>query len=61
MTGADEHGQKIADTAEKDGLKPIELVDKCVAHALAQPEGGLPLLKSKRSKLIGKPEHVLSS
>ena len=32
LTGADEHGQKIADTAAAQGLKPIELVDKCVAQ-----------------------------
>ena len=32
LTGADEHGQKIADTAEKQGLKPQQLVDACVAQ-----------------------------
>ena len=32
LTGADEHGQKIADTAATQGLKPIELVNKCVAQ-----------------------------
>ena len=32
LTGADEHGQKIADTAAGLGIKPIELVDKHVAH-----------------------------
>lgn len=31
MTGADEHGQKIADTAAARGLKPIELCDQYVA------------------------------
>lgn len=31
MTGADEHGQKIADTAAVRGLKPIELCDMYVA------------------------------
>jgi tRNA synthetases class I (M) len=28
VTGADEHGQKIADTAAKDGKKPQEICDK---------------------------------
>jgi len=28
MTGADEHGQKIAQAAENEGLKPIEFVDR---------------------------------
>jgi len=28
LTGTDEHGQKIQDTAEKEGLQPIELCDK---------------------------------
>lgn len=32
LTGADEHGQKIADTAEKAGIKPQELVDRSVAQ-----------------------------
>ena len=32
LTGADEHGQKIADTAAAQGVKPIELVDRCVAQ-----------------------------
>ena len=31
LTGADEHGQKIANTAAKEGKRPIELVDECVA------------------------------
>lgn len=31
MTGADEHGQKIATTAAARGLKPIELCDQYVA------------------------------
>lgn len=35
LTGADEHGQKIADTAEKQGLKPIELCDRHVAQFIA--------------------------
>lgn len=31
VTGADEHGQKIANTAEGEGKKPIEICDKvCV-------------------------------
>lgn len=30
LTGSDEHGQKIASTAEKEGVKPIELCDKFV-------------------------------
>lgn len=32
LTGADEHGQKIADTAAAQGIKPIELVDRSVAQ-----------------------------
>jgi len=32
LTGADEHGQKIADTAAAADLTPQELVDKCVAQ-----------------------------
>jgi len=31
LTGADEHGQKIANTAEREGLKPVEICDKYVA------------------------------
>jgi len=31
LTGADEHGQKIADTADKAGVTPLELCDKNVA------------------------------
>ena len=31
LTGADEHGQKIADTAAASGVQPIELCDKHVA------------------------------
>lgn len=31
MTGADEHGQKIADTAAARGIKPIELCDQYVS------------------------------
>ena len=30
LTGADEHGQKIADTAAGQGLTPIQLCDKHV-------------------------------
>ena len=30
LTGADEHGQKIANTAEREGITPQALVDKCV-------------------------------
>ncbi|GMH98554.1 hypothetical protein TrST_g7055 [Triparma strigata] len=30
LTGSDEHGQKIAGVAEKDGKKPIEICDKYV-------------------------------
>jgi len=30
LTGSDEHGQKIADTAAEAGLEPIELVDRAV-------------------------------
>jgi len=32
MTGTDEHGQKVADTAAVQGMKPIELCDKYVAE-----------------------------
>lgn len=32
LTGTDEHGQKVAKTAEKQGLKPIELCDKIAAE-----------------------------
>ena len=32
LTGADEHGQKIADTAAAAGVEPIALVDKHVAQ-----------------------------
>jgi len=31
LTGSDEHGQKIADTAKEAGMEPIELCNKCVA------------------------------
>lgn len=31
LTGSDEHGQKIADTAAAEGIKPIELCDRSVA------------------------------
>ena len=36
LTGTDEHGQKIEQAAEKQGLKPIELADRVVGkyHAL---------------------------
>jgi methionyl-tRNA synthetase len=32
MTGTDEHGQKIAESAEKEGLTPIQLCDKYVTN-----------------------------
>lgn len=32
LTGTDEHGQKVAKTAEKQGLKPKELCDKIAAE-----------------------------
>ncbi|KAJ1461831.1 tRNA synthetases class I (M)-domain-containing protein [Pelagophyceae sp. CCMP2097] len=32
LTGADEHGQKIANEAERRGVPPKELVDKCVVE-----------------------------
>jgi len=32
LTGADEHGQKIADTALKEGLEPIALCDRSVSQ-----------------------------
>ena len=28
LTGTDEHGQKMQQTAEKEGIKPIELADR---------------------------------
>ena len=31
LTGSDEHGQKLQRTAESQGLKPIEYIDKIVA------------------------------
>mmetsp|Transcript_2502 Transcript_2502/g.7799 ORF Transcript_2502/g.7799 Transcript_2502/m.7799 type:complete len:762 (+) Transcript_2502:58-2343(+) len=31
LTGADEHGQKISDTAAAQGIRPIELCDRAVA------------------------------
>ena len=31
LTGSDEHGQKIQQAAEKEGVTPIEYVDKIVA------------------------------
>jgi methionyl-tRNA synthetase len=31
LTGTDEHGQKMQQTAEKEGIKPIELADKNTA------------------------------
>jgi tRNA synthetases class I (M) len=35
LTGSDEHGQKIASTAEKEGVTPIDLCDKvCYVIAL---------------------------
>lgn len=32
LTGMDEHGQKVAKTAEKQGIKPIELCDRIAAE-----------------------------
>ena len=32
LTGTDEHGQKIQEQAEKDGLKPQQHVDKIAAE-----------------------------
>ena len=32
LTGSDEHGQKIQEKAEAQGIKPIEYVDKIVAE-----------------------------
>ena len=31
LTGSDEHGQKIQRTAEKEGVTPLEYVDRIVA------------------------------
>ncbi len=36
LTGTDEHGQKVAKTAEKQGLQPRELCDKIAAEFEAQ-------------------------
>ena len=33
LTGTDEHGQKIERAAAKEGILPIELADRVVAHA----------------------------
>ena len=38
LTGADEHGQKIANTAAGQGIAPQELVDTCVARFKALDE-----------------------
>ena len=38
LTGADEHGQKIANTAAGQGITPQELVDTCVARFKALDE-----------------------
>ena len=32
MTGTDEHGQKIAETATREGVKPIDICDKYAAE-----------------------------
>jgi methionyl-tRNA synthetase len=37
MTGADEHGQKIAETAQRQGATPMELCDQYVAKFKARP------------------------
>lgn len=34
VTGADEHGEKIAKTAEKEGKEPIEICDKVCVYVL---------------------------
>jgi len=31
LTGTDEHGQKIQDTAEKEGVRPIDICDRYAA------------------------------
>jgi len=36
MTGSDEHGQKIAQVAEAEGIKPIDICDRYVAGFQAQ-------------------------
>ena len=36
MTGADEHGQKIAETAARQGMTPKELCDQYVAKFQAR-------------------------
>ena len=36
MTGADEHGQKIAETAQRQGATPMELCDQYVAKFQAR-------------------------
>lgn len=45
VTGSDEHGQKIATTAEEGGVKPIDLCDKVSAH-LQFWSALLPILQS---------------
>ena len=36
MTGADEHGQKIAETAARQGVTPMELCDQYVGKFKAR-------------------------
>jgi nucleoside diphosphate kinase len=40
LTGSDEHGQKIADTAAAQGVKPIQLCDSAVAGFQVRLGGG---------------------
>jgi methionyl-tRNA synthetase len=43
MTGADEHGQKIAETAQRQGATPMELCDQYVSKFKARRGGGCAL------------------
>jgi hypothetical protein len=42
MTGADEHGQKIAETAERQGVTPKQLCDTYVSKFQARRGSRLP-------------------
>jgi methionyl-tRNA synthetase len=35
LTGVDQHGQKVQQSAEKEGLSPAEFADRCTGHFLA--------------------------
>jgi methionyl-tRNA synthetase len=35
LTGVDQHGQKVQQSAEKEGLSPAEFANRCTEHFLA--------------------------